>query len=128
MSAAILQQLFRPPALDDFPGPFARRAREVAMELRDLWERTCRAAAEARKVEELHAVRDEYHALLKGHIRLLDEYRTLTELHQRAFGPNPARTAELDEARAELHSLYDSLFPRWQTLDDLYQILIEKFS
>jgi hypothetical protein len=35
---------------------------------------------------------------------------------------------ELSKAICELRKQYDALLVRWQTLDDLTQILIEKFS
>lgn len=128
MAAAMLGELFRSREMDDFPGPFARRARQVAAELRDVWEGTCREAAAARRIGELHAARDDYHALLKGHLRLLEDYLALTELHQRALGTNPDWVEELNAAVGELRGLYDELFPRWQTLQDLQQLLVEKFS
>lgn len=128
MATAILKQLFRSRALDDFPGPFAERARLTAGELRELWDRASRDAAENRRLEELHAARDEYRELLAGHLRLLNEYLSLAELHSRALGSNPAWAAELRHAVSDLQSLHDSLFPRWQTLQDLQHILIEKFS
>ena len=46
MAAAILRELFRPPGLDDFPGPFARRARQVAEELRGLLQGSALAGAQ----------------------------------------------------------------------------------
>lgn len=128
MATTMLRSLFRPREMDDFPGPFAHRARETAEELRRDWERTSREAAENRRLEELHASRDDYQALLKGHLRLLENYLSLTEVHQRAFGPNPLWLTELGRAVEELKQLYDELFPRWQSLDDLTQLLIEKFS
>jgi hypothetical protein len=114
--------------MDDFPGPFARRARETAEELRRDWDCTARDAAENRRLDELHASRDDYRALLSGHLRLLEDYLALTQVHQRAFGPNPSRVSELTAAVSELKRLHDELFPRWQTADDLARILIEKFS
>lgn len=128
MAATMLRELFRPRAMEDFPGPFACRARETAEELRADWERTARTAAENRRLNELHATRDDYRALLTGHLRLLEDYLDLTELHQRAFGPNRVWMEELKRAVDELRKLHDELFPRWQTRDDLAQILIEKFS
>lgn len=124
----MLQELFRPRAMTDFPGPFALRARETAEELRRDWERTARDAAADRRLDELHATRDDYRALLVGHIRLLEDYLDLTELHQRAFGPNAARLQELKQAVAELRELHDELFPRWQTRGDLAQLLVERLS
>lgn len=128
MAAAMLRELFRPRDVQDFPGPFAHRARRLAAGLRADWDRTCRDAAASRRLPELHAARDEYHSLLKGHLRLLEDYLALTELHQRAFGPNTAWVEELGGAVEELRGLYDELFPRWQTADDLCQLVIEKSS
>jgi hypothetical protein len=128
MATAMLQELFRLRAMDDFPRPFAQRARETAEQLREVWDRTSRDAALNRRLNDLHAARDDYHALLLGHLRLLKQYLALTKLHQRVFGSNPDWIADLDRAVAELKSLYDELFPRWNTAEDLHQILIEKFS
>jgi hypothetical protein len=128
MMGAILRELFRPRAMDDFPGPFAHRARETAKQLREVWDRTSRDAAENRRLDDLHAARDDYQALLSGHLRLLEDYLALTKLHQRAFGSNPDWIEELTQAVDELKNLYDELFPRWQTAADLHQLLIEKFS
>ncbi|HEV3438506.1 MAG TPA: hypothetical protein VG122_14175 [Gemmata sp.] len=128
MAVAMLRELFRPRAMADFPGPFAARARQVAEELRHDWDRTCRDAAENRRLEELHATRDDYQVLLKGHLRLLEDYLALTELHQSMFGSNPVWAEELSYAVGGLRNLYEELFPRWQTLQDLAQLAIEKFS
>lgn len=128
MVATVLHELFRAPELDDFPGPFARRARRVTRELRELWEATSRRAAESRRVEALHAARDDYHSLLRGHLRLLEDYLSLAELHRKVLGASSEWAEELRSAVGELQVLYGELFPRWQTADDLRQLLIEKFS
>jgi DNA repair exonuclease SbcCD ATPase subunit len=120
--------LFRPQAMADFPGPFASRVRRVAEELRLDWERTSRDAAENRRIQELHETREDYQTLLKGHLRLLEDYLRLTELHQRLFGSNPLWTEELNQAVEELKKLHDELFPRWKTSEDLAQLLIEKYT
>ena len=127
MATAMLHSLFRPRAVDDFSGPFARRAQETAEAFRRDWDRTARDAAENHRLGERHASREEYHALLSGHLRLLEEYLSLTEVHQRAFGPNPVWATELSTAVEVLKRLHDELFPRWQTADDLARILIERF-
>jgi hypothetical protein len=128
MAAAILQKLFDLREMDDFPGPFAHRARHAAEELRNSWGRTSREAAANRRLGDLHAARDDYHALLTGHLRLLEDYLALTKLHQLVFGSNPTRFDELSRAVGELKKFYDELFPRWQTEEDLHQIVIEQLS
>lgn len=128
MPALMLKKLFHLPAMDDFPGPFAHRAGLVSRELRELWERTSRDAAATRKIEELHATREAYRALLKGHLLLLEDYLSVAELHQLHLGPPSERVSELRRAEEGLRELHDELFPRWQTLDDLHAILAQKFT
>lgn len=128
MPATMLRELFDLNEMNDFPGPFAHRAHRVAEELRNTWNRTSREAVMGRRLADLHAARDDYYALLTGHLRLLEQYLTLTKLHQRAFGANSTWLDELNQAAAELKELHDGLFPRWQTEEDLQQILIEQLS
>ena len=128
MATAMLRQLFSPRALDGFPGPVADRACQTADELRDLWDRTSRAAAANRRLDELHAARAEYRELLAGHLNLLEDYAALADMHRRALGANAAAADTLNRAVSALRSLHDELFPRWQTVQDLQQILIEQFS
>lgn len=128
MAAAMLRELFQPRAVADFPGPFATQAREVVEELRLDWEKTSRNAAENRRIEELHATRDEYRVLLEGHLRLLEDYSVLAKHHHRLLGANPLWTEELDQAVTVLKKHYDDLFPRWQSSNDLAQLLIEQFT
>lgn len=128
MAAAMLRELFRPRAMADFPGPFATRARRVVEELQHDWEQTSRNAAENRRIEELYLTRNDYQDLLNGHLRLLEYYLYLAKLHHRLFGANPLWAEELSRAICELKKHHDDLFPRWQTSQDLVQLLIEKFS
>jgi hypothetical protein len=98
MASAMLRDLFRPKAVADFPGPFAARARQVIEELRHDWDRTSREAAENRRIEELHATRDDYQLLLKSHLNLFEDYLVLAEAHHRLFGSNPLWVEEINRA------------------------------
>lgn len=128
MSAMMLRELYRPEGWDDFTELFTHRVRVAADELKAHWDRACRAAAENRTVADLHAVRDEYEALLSRQLRLCREHLAAAEQHRRVFGPNPTGADDLAAAARELQALYDELFPRWQTLDDLYEIILAKYS
>jgi len=128
MATMMLQKLFRLPAFDDFPGPFAHRATAVSRELREHWEHTSRDAAANRAVDELHAARDAYRDLLEGHLKLLEDYLSVARLHQLHLDPSSERIRELQEAFTGLQQLHNELFPRWQTLDDLREILRSKFT
>ena len=112
MAVTMLRELFHLREMDDFPGPFARRARQVTAELRATWGRTSREAATNRRLPDLHAARDDYHALLKGHLQLLADYLALAELHRRAFDSNPVWVVDLRRAVDDLKALHDELFPR----------------
>jgi hypothetical protein len=128
MATAVLRELFDVRAMDDFPGPFARRARQTVAELRALWELTSREAARNRRLADLHAARDDYRELLEAHLGLLKEYAAVAALHRRAFGPAAGWDDELSRAAADLAALHAELFPRWQSEADLQQLLIEKFT
>lgn len=91
------------------------------------WEHVCRRALQTGDAEELHATRNDYEALLLGHLKLLDGHLMLlncfpNEYPHREFGERMSRT------RDELQRHYDTLFPRWQTLEDLEALLLERAS
>lgn len=124
------------PLLRELAGPFPSRFRferpwyvheRSARELTDAWDRACHNAIRTGSAEELHATRDDYQAILLGHLKILDGYLVLLsrfpgEIPEAEFSERLART------RDELQKHYDSLFPRWQTIDDLEAILLERVS
>ncbi len=122
MPATMIQELVRP---GEFPGPMIPGAVRFATRLREEWERAVRTAAGSRRLPELHETRDEYRAILESHLRLLVELKTMAELHHHADDPAAPRGDELSEALSDLRLFHDELFPRWDTLDDFFQIAIE---
>ena len=92
--------------------------------LLDAWDNACRQAIRDGAAEELHAVRDDYQAILLGHIKILDGYLLLVS----RFEPEQGRNERLARFRDDLQKHYDALFPRWQTLDDLEAMLLERIS
>lgn len=98
-----------------------------ARHLLDAWNHVCRRATETGSAEELHAARDDYQAFLLAHLKILDGLLTLST---RFEGEHPhAEIARLlAPTRERLQKHYDSLFPRWQTLEDLEAILLERVS
>lgn len=99
---------------------------EYARDVSDAWERTCRRATESSSAEELHAARDDYQTLLLAHLKILDGWLTLLSRFPREYPPGFAQDFAL--IRDQLQKHYDSLFPRWQTLEDLEAILLERIS
>jgi hypothetical protein len=95
--------------------------------LRDAWDRVCDRAIQNGSAEELHAARNDYQAVLLAHLKILEGYSVLLT---RFDGPHPdaALADRLAHTRDELQTHYDWLFPRWQTLDDLEAILLERIS
>lgn len=92
--------------------------------LLDAWDAACRQAVRSGSAEELHAIRDDYQAVLLGHLKILDGYSLLVS----RFEPEQARAERLGHCRNDLQKHYDALFPRWQTIDDLEAILLERVS
>jgi hypothetical protein len=78
-----------------------------------------RDAALRRQVPELHAGRDDYRRLYDGYIESAERSRDLAEAAGSPLAAEFARVA--DEVRKQR----DELFDRWQTLDDLYRIIVD---
>ena len=95
--------------------------------LRDAWDHVCRQAIHAGSAEELHAARDDYQAVLLGHLKILDGYLMLLTRFE-SERPGAGFVELVSRTRDELQRHYESLFPRWQTLDDLEAILLERVS
>ena len=98
-----------------------------ARHLTDAWNHVCQRAIQSGDAEELHAARDDYQSMLLGHLKILDGCLMLAGRFPTEF-PHGHFAERLSSARDELQEHYDSLFPRWQTLDDLEAILLEGVS
>lgn len=97
-----------------------------ARRMMNAWVAVCRQAVQTGSSEELHAARDDYQAVLLGHLKILDGYLLLLS---RFESERPAEFAErFAHLREQLQTHHDALFPRWQTLDDLEAILLERVS
>jgi hypothetical protein len=121
------------PTLSALTGPdlrFDRIAKPCSQTVRELivaWDHVCRQALETGSVDDLQAIRDDYLAVLAGHLKILDGYLMV----QSRLPDEPSRADEaerLARARDELQKHFDFLFPRWQTLEDLEAILLERIS
>lgn len=95
-----------------------------ARHLTDVWNHVCREAIQNGSAEELHATRDDYQAVLLGHLKILDGYLMLSG----RFNDERFHAERMTRFRDQLQAHYDALFPRWQTLDDLEAILLERIS
>ncbi|QEL13949.1 hypothetical protein [Limnoglobus roseus] len=88
------------------------------------WAATCKAAAVADRVEELHAVREQYLRVLQAYTHFL---KALLVLEPDAHDDFPERS-RLQSCLDELAALHAKLSARWVTLDDLYAITAEYLS
>ncbi|WP_439628775.1 hypothetical protein [Gemmata sp.] len=126
MFTSVLRELSGPyPLLPFLQEPWFLRE-PLARHLLTAWEQTSRRVLRDNCVEELHAVRDDYHAVLLGHVRIIEGYLTLMG----RFGGDPHGDV-LRHLAVNLDSLrrhYDSLFPQWQTLDDLRAVLADQIN
>lgn len=78
-----------------------------------------RGAALNRRIEELHAGRDEYRRSYDDYIGVADRFRALAD----TVG-SPLAT-EFEKVAEAVRHQRDELFNRWQTYDDLCEIVIE---
>ena len=90
------------------------------------WEDLCKETLRTGDSESHHAIRDEYEALLDGQLKMLDGCLQVSRLH--ADQESRELTARMSALRDQLATHYDSLFPKWQTLDDLEDILLAPLS
>jgi hypothetical protein len=91
------------------------------------WDHVSRQAIESGNAEELHAVRDDYQTFLHGHLKILDGLSILATRFNGEYR-HPEIAGFVKRARDDIQKHYDSLFPRWQTLEDLEAILLERIS
>ncbi|MGL6075171.1 MAG: hypothetical protein ACRC8S_13505 [Fimbriiglobus sp.] len=91
----------------------------------DAWQRACAECVRTGSAEPLHASRDDYQSMLLAYLKILGAQTVLHRLWK-AQGSFPLELVrDLATARETLQKHYDSLFPRWQTLEDLEEILLE---
>jgi hypothetical protein len=115
------------PLLRELAGPFLpfiplEHARQVS----DSWARVCRQAIQSGNAEQLHATRDDYRTFLLAHLKILDGWLVLLNRFPQEYPPGFAQ--DFASIREQLQKHHDSLFPRWQTLEDLEAILLERVS
>ena len=126
MVSSVLRELAGPyPLLPFIQEPWFLRE-PLARHLISAWEQTSRRVAHDGTAEELHASRGDYEIVLLGYLKILDGYRTLMG----RFGGEPQEevVSHIGLCLDQLQKHYDSLFPRWQTLDDLQMMLHERYS
>ncbi len=117
------------PLLRELAGPFPPwflHERNVR-HLTDGWGHVCRLAIQNGSAEDLNAARDDYQAVLVAHLKILDGCLSVLSRFQ-GEDAHAEFTERVNSARDELQKHYVSLFPRWQTLDDLEAILLERVS
>ncbi len=123
---AVMRELFEPYHLFHHPEPwflFDRGMRHVV----HAWDRVCSETLRTGDAERLHSAREDYQAVLLGYLKVLDGYVMLAGRFGDEFDfPPQELVARLSESRDEIQKHYDSLFSRWQTLDDLEGILLER--
>ena len=88
----------------------------------EVWEATRRETLRMGDAEALHAQRDQCESFFKGELERIDDCL-------KAVAPQEDREAirsyaRLTALRDQLATKYNELFPKWQTLDDLEDILL----
>jgi hypothetical protein len=99
---------------------------EYAHEVTRAWNRACDAATRTGCADDLHAARDDYQTALLAHLKILDGWFTLLDRFPHEFPDGFAERMASNREALQRH--YDALFPRWQTIDDLEALLLERAS
>ncbi len=88
----------------------------------EVWEATCRETLRTGDAEPLHAQRDQCEFFFKGELERIDDcLRIVAPREDREAIQSHARLTAL---RDQLATKYNEPFPKWQTLDDLEDILL----
>lgn len=113
--------------LRELAGPFQSIIPfEYAHEVTHAWDRACTSATRSGSADDLHAARDDYQTALLAHLKILDGWLTLLSRFPHEY---PGGFAErMASNRDELQKHYDALFPRWQSVEDLEALLLERAS
>lgn len=114
-----------------FEGPWFLHPSDLVTFLKDRWKGICREAVLSRRLEELHATRDDLLAVFKHLITLQKTHLRLLDLREQLMGRNGHPRwprEELERAVEELTRLKDDIFSNWHTADDLAEILVENFT
>ena len=120
MVATPVRELFEPFSRSRQPEPWVQ-PESIGESLVRAWDRVSADTLRSGDAEHLHATRDEYRTGLLAALQLLDGYLILT-----ARSGDPADRLRASRDALQLH--HNSLFPRWQTLDDLEGILLERIT
>jgi hypothetical protein len=99
----------------------------ITQRLMTAWDQICQRITQTGSAESLHAIRDDYQATLLGYLKILDGYLAVMSFFP-GDQPDGLLLNRFKTNRYLLQKHYDSLFPRWQGLEDLEAILLERIS
>lgn len=88
----------------------------------ELWEDLCEEALRKGDAAPLHAQRDSCESFLRSGLENIDACLRVTEGH--ADPATGVLRARLTALRDQLATKYSELFPKWQTVEDLEEILL----
>jgi hypothetical protein len=111
--------------------PWFFRLGGIAAVMRSRWDSLCWRVSRSGQIDELQSARTAVQTVLDRHIALFEDYLALLDLTEQITAHDgSARQAREQVVRemAELRRLHDEIFPRWQTVDDVAEMILEKFS
>jgi hypothetical protein len=91
--------------------------------VRDTWQKIVQGAIEQRRIEQLHAAREEYRGIVQEWVEQLEWFVKFC----RQVSKSAPIVAEAEKGLADLREFRDTLFCRWQTLDDLHEIVVAQY-
>jgi len=95
-------------------------------EMRRTWEELCRAGM-AGKAADVHAAREGLLHRFEARLHLVDRVAAVAKMVTALTGLEMPGLERLPQAAAELVRLKESIFARWETLEDLEDMLAERF-
>jgi hypothetical protein len=121
----MMNDLLRPHPFDVEGWSYLFLEERLHRRILDAWQRACAECLRTGLAEPLHASRDDYQSMLLAYLKILDAQSVLFCLWETEELFPPELIRDIATARESLQKHYDSLFPRWQTLEDLEGILLE---
>ena len=90
------------------------------------WRTLARTAAATKRVEQLHEERGDYQSIVRGWIDQLNSFAELCRQLGASQDSAPSYVARIEQAASELQAFHDKLFLHWNTLDDLYTLVLRE--
>ena len=123
MTATMSDSMFKSAAQLSLPELLSFYEGSVQLVIKS-WEALCDRAISLGVIDELHSQHDECEWSFRQGIEGID--RSLSILNRNESSKSNLMTIRLNALRDQLATKYAELFPKWQTIDDLEELLLAR--